>query len=71
MPVNIPDNLPATETLTNENIFVISQARAAHQDIRSLRIAILNLMPTKISTETQILRLIGNTPLQVDITLFA
>jgi len=70
MPVNIPDNLPATETLTNENIFVISQARAAHQDIRSLRIAILNLMPTKISTETQILRLIGNTPLQVDITLF-
>jgi homoserine O-succinyltransferase/O-acetyltransferase len=70
MPVNIPDNLPATETLTNENIFVISQDRAVHQDIRSLRIAILNLMPTKISTETQILRLIGNTPLQVDITLF-
>ena len=70
MPVNIPDNLPATETLTNENIFVMRQDRAMHQDIRSLRIAILNLMPTKISTETQILRLIGNSPLQVDITLF-
>ena len=70
MPVNIPDNLPATETLTNENIFVMRQSRAAHQDIRSLRIAILNLMPTKISTETQLLRLIGNTPLQIDITLF-
>jgi homoserine O-succinyltransferase/O-acetyltransferase len=70
MPVNIPDNLPATETLTNENIFVMRQSRAAHQDIRTLRIAILNLMPTKISTETQILRLIGNSPLQVDITLF-
>ena len=70
MPVNIPDNLPATETLTNENIFVMRQDRAAHQDIRTLKIAILNLMPTKISTETQILRLIGNSPLQVDITLF-
>ncbi|MCE1255554.1 MAG: homoserine O-succinyltransferase [Anaerolineae bacterium] len=70
MPVNIPDNLPATEILTNENIFVMNQARAIHQDIRSLRIAILNLMPTKISTETQILRLIGNSSLQVDITLF-
>ena len=70
MPVNIPDNLPATETLTNENIFVMRQSRAAHQDIRTLHIAILNLMPTKISTETQILRLIGNSPLQVDITLF-
>jgi homoserine O-succinyltransferase/O-acetyltransferase len=70
MPVNIPDNLPATEILTNENIFVMDQARAIHQDIRTLRIAILNLMPTKINTETQILRLIGNTPLQVDITLF-
>jgi homoserine O-succinyltransferase len=70
MPVNIPDNLPATETLTNENIFVMRHDRAAHQDIRTLRIAILNLMPTKISTETQILRLIGNSPLQVDITLF-
>jgi len=70
MPVNIPDNIPAADILTNENIFVMRQDRAAHQDIRSLRIAILNLMPTKISTETQILRLIGNTPLQVDITLF-
>jgi homoserine O-succinyltransferase/O-acetyltransferase len=70
MPVNIPDNLPASEILTNENIFVMNQGRAIHQDIRTLRIAILNLMPTKINTETQILRLIGNTPLQVDITLF-
>lgn len=70
MPVNIPDNLPASEILTNENIFVMNEARAIHQDIRSLRLAILNLMPTKISTETQILRLIGNSPLQVDITLF-
>lgn len=70
MPVNIPDNLPATEILTNENIFVMRHSRAVHQDIRTLRIAILNLMPTKINTETQLLRLIGNSPLQVDITLF-
>lgn len=70
MPVNIPNNLPASETLTQENIFVMNEDRAQHQDIRSLHIAILNLMPTKISTETQLLRLIGNSPLQVNITLF-
>ncbi|QSZ27833.1 homoserine O-succinyltransferase [Aceticella autotrophica] len=70
MPINIPDNLPAFEILTNENIFVMSEERASHQDIRPLKIAILNLMPTKIATETQLLRLIGNTPIQVNITLF-
>jgi len=69
MPVKIPDNLPAMQTLTNENIFVMSESRAVTQDIRPLRIAILNLMPTKIITETQILRLIGNTPIQVEVTL--
>ncbi|MGI6621759.1 MAG: homoserine O-acetyltransferase MetA [Acetivibrionales bacterium] len=69
MPIKIPDNLPAKETLTNENIFVMTEQRAIHQDIRPLRIAILNLMPAKIITETQLLRLIGNTPLQVEIEL--
>lgn len=69
MPIKIPDNLPAFEVLNSENIFVMSEARAFHQDIRPLRIAILNLMPTKIATETQILRLLGNSPLQVDIVL--
>ncbi|MFW6306100.1 MAG: homoserine O-acetyltransferase MetA [Bacillota bacterium] len=69
MPIKIPNKLPATEILQNENIFVMSQDRAIHQDIRSLEIAILNLMPTKIETETQILRLLGNTPLQINIVL--
>ena len=69
MPIMVPDNLPATEILSNENIFVMTQFRAFHQDIRPLRIAILNLMPTKITTETQLLRLLGNTPLQVEIVL--
>jgi homoserine O-succinyltransferase len=68
MPVRIPDELPARGELAAENIFVMSKERAIHQDIRPLRIAILNLMPTKLVTETQILRLLGNTPLQVDIT---
>lgn len=67
MPINIPDNLPATEALKNENIIFMSTAAAVHQDIRPLRIAILNLMPKKIETETQILRLLSNTPIQVDI----
>ncbi len=67
MPIKIPDNLPAFETLQNENIFVMNEGRAAHQDIRPLKIVLLNLMPTKIETETQILRLIGNSPLQVDV----
>jgi homoserine O-succinyltransferase len=71
MPVKIPDDLPAYEILNQENIFVMGEERAMHQDIRPLKIAILNLMPTKIVTETQILRLIGNSPLQVDITLLA
>ncbi|MEX1378366.1 MAG: homoserine O-succinyltransferase [Eubacteriales bacterium] len=69
MPVKIPDSLPATKILTEENIFVMTEKRAASQDIRPLKIAILNLMPTKITTETQILRLLGNTPLQVEVTL--
>lgn len=69
MPIKIPDNLPAADILKSENIFVMGEDRALHQDIRPLRIAILNLMPTKIVTETQLLRLIGNSPLQVEITL--
>ena len=69
MPVKIPETLPAKEILESENIFVMGEGRALHQDIRPLKIAILNLMPTKIETETQLCRLIGNTPLQVDITL--
>lgn len=69
MPINIPNNLPAYAVLNNENIFVMTDTAAAHQDIRPLRIAIVNLMPKKIETETQILRLLSNTPLQVDIEL--
>ncbi len=69
MPIRIPDNLPATEILTNENIFVMDEKRAFKQDIRPLRIAILNLMPLKSITETQLLRLLGNSPLQVEIVL--
>lgn len=67
MPVRIPDDLPAARQLEDENIFVMTKERAYHQDIRELRIAVLNLMPTKIVTETQLLRLLGNTPLQTDI----
>lgn len=67
MPIKIPGNLPAIETLESENIFVMTQERAVTQDIRPLKIVILNLMPTKIVTETQLLRLLSNTPLQVDI----
>ena len=69
MPVKIPDGLPAIEALTKENIFVMTSRRAVSQDIRPLRIAVLNLMPTKQATETQLLRLLGNTPLQVEVTL--
>jgi homoserine O-succinyltransferase len=68
MPVNIPHSLPARKTLESENVFVMTEGRAGHQDIRPLRIAIVNLMPTKVDTETQLLRLLGNTPLQVQIT---
>ena len=69
MPIKIPNDLPATETLLSENIFVITETRAMTQDIRPLRIALLNLMPTKIATETQLARLLGNTPLQVELEL--
>lgn len=69
MPIKIPDSLPATQTLLNENIFVMDELRAAKQDIRPLRVALLNLMPTKIETETQFARLLSNSPLQVELTL--
>ena len=69
MPIKIPNNLPAVKTLESENIFVMTQTRAITQDIRPLRILILNLMPKKIETETQFARLLGNTPLQVEPTL--
>ena len=69
MPIKIPDSLPATKQLRNENIFVMSEKKAMHQDIRPLKIAIVNLMPTKITTETQLLRLLSNSPLQVEIDL--
>ena len=68
MPVDIPANLPAQATLQKENVFLMTRERAGGQDIRPLRIAVLNLMPTKIVTETQILRLLGNTPLQIEVT---
>ena len=66
MPVKIPNALPATATLTEENIFVMTETRAQTQDIRPLRILILNLMPTKEETETQLLRLLGNSPIQIE-----
>ena len=69
MPIKIPDTLPAKEILASENIFAMEEDRAKHQDIRPLQIGILNLMPTKIATETQLLRLLGNSALQVEITL--
>ncbi len=67
MPVRVPSSLPAVEALRNENIFVIDEQRASSQDIRPLKIAILNLMPLKIMTETDLLRLLSNTPLQIEI----
>lgn len=69
MPIKIPNQLPATKVLTGENIFVMTQTRAMTQDIRPLQILMLNLMPTKIDTETQICRLLSNTPLQVELEL--
>ena len=69
MPIKIPNSLPAAKTLTDENIFIMTETRALTQDIRPLKILILNLMPTKIATETQLARLLGNTPLQVEIEL--
>lgn len=69
MPIKIPNELPAVKVLENENIFVMTETRAIKQDIRPLKILILNLMPTKVDTETQLSRLLGNTPLQVEIEL--
>ncbi len=69
MPICIPNTLPSASILSGENIFIMDQSRALSQDIRPLQIAIFNIMPTKISTETQLLRMLSNTPLQVEITL--
>ena len=69
MPIKIPENLPAYDVLSEENIFVMTKTRALHQDIRPLQIVILNIMPDKVMAETQLLRLIGNTPLQVEVEL--
>ena len=69
MPVTVPSSLPARGVLEAENVFLMDKQRALQQDIRPLRIALLNLMPTKVATETQLLRLLGNTPLQVEVTL--
>ena len=69
MPIRIPNDLPATAALQQENIFVMTQNRATQQDIRPLELVLLNLMPTKIVTETQLTRLLGNTPLQVNLEL--
>ena len=69
MPIKIPNSLPARETLEGENIFVMTEYRAIHQDIRPLNLLILNLMPTKIATETQLLRKFSNTPLQIQVEL--
>lgn len=69
MPIKIPNSLPAAKTLADENIFIMTETRAQTQDIRPLKILILNLMPTKVATETQLARLLGNTPLQVEIEL--
>jgi len=71
MPIRIPNELPAVKTLTEENIFVMTETRAMTQDIRPLKILLLNLMPTKIATETQLSRLLSNTPLQVELELIA
>ena len=71
MPIKIPNQLPATSTLTAENIFVMTETRALTQDIRPLQILLLNLMPTKIDTETQLARVLGNSPLQIELELIA
>ena len=71
MPIKIPNLLPATKTLQEENIFVMTETRAMTQDIRPLQILLLNLMPTKIDTETQLARVLGNTPLQIELELIA
>ncbi len=71
MPIKIANDLPATDILNNENIFVMTETRAITQEIRPLEILILNLMPTKIVTETQLMRMLGNTPLQINISLMS
>ena len=71
MPIKIPNGLPATAVLESENIFVMNERRAVSQDIRPLRILLLNLMPTKVDTETQFARVLGNTPLQIELELIA
>ena len=71
MPIKIPNELPATNVLTAENIFVMTETRAITQDIRPLQILLLNLMPTKVDTETQLARVLGNTPLQIELELIA
>ena len=71
MPIKIPNELPATATLTEENIFVMTETRAVSQDIRPLHILLMNLMPTKIETETQLARVLGNSPLQIELELMA
>ena len=71
MPIKIPNSLPATATLTKENIFVMTETRALSQDVRPLHILLLNLMPTKVETETQLARVLGNTPLQIELELMA
>jgi len=67
MPINIPDQLPAVELLEKENIFIMDESRASQQDIRPLKIIIVNLMPIKVTTETDLIRLLSNTPLQIEI----
>lgn len=69
MPINVPDKLPAIDVLRKENIFVMTESTAIHQDIRPLRIAVLNLMPIKQTTETQIIRMLSNSPLQIELEL--
>lgn len=71
MPIKIPNQLPATSTLEAENIFVMTETRAITQDIRPLQILLLNLMPTKVDTETQLARVLGNSPLQIELELIA
>ena len=69
MPIKIPDQLPARNVLEGENVFVMDESRAIHQDIRPLKIVVFNLMPLKITTEAQIMRVLSNTPLQVEVDL--
>ena len=69
MPIRIPDLLPAVDLLNSENIFVMTETRAMHQDVRPLKVLLLNLMPKKIETENQLIRMLSNSPLQIDFEL--